>query len=81
MLLEGVKTKHSSRGTDVKLKEDFASRKSHEPIAVTEDKEQEALKGDPGSPTILVQEVNLQVRRRRDQLLVLSGDLDGSCRQ
>jgi hypothetical protein len=35
---------------DVKFEEDFASRKSHEPIPVTEDEEQEALKAEPGSP-------------------------------
>jgi hypothetical protein len=35
---------------DVKFEEDFASRKSHEPIPVTEDEEQEALKVEPGSP-------------------------------
>jgi hypothetical protein len=36
---------------DVKFEEDFASRKSHEPIPVTEDEEQEALKVEPGSPS------------------------------
>jgi hypothetical protein len=35
---------------DVKFEEDFASRKSHEPIPVTENEEQEALKVEPGSP-------------------------------
>jgi hypothetical protein len=35
---------------DVKFEEDFASRKSHEPILVTKDEEQEALKVEPGSP-------------------------------
>jgi hypothetical protein len=37
---------------DVKLEEDFASRKSHEPTLVVEDEEQEALKVEPGSPII-----------------------------
>lgn len=35
---------------DLKFREDFASRKSHEPILVTEDEEQEAPKVEPGSP-------------------------------
>jgi hypothetical protein len=34
---------------DVKFKEDLASRKSHEPILVTEDGEMEALKVEPRS--------------------------------
>jgi hypothetical protein len=37
---------------DVKFEEDFACRKSHEPIPMTEDEEQEALKVEPRSPTI-----------------------------
>jgi hypothetical protein len=37
---------------DVKFEEDFASRKSHEPIPVAEDEEQEASKVEPGSPMI-----------------------------
>jgi hypothetical protein len=37
---------------DVKFKEDFASRKSHEPILVTEDEEQEASKVEIGSLVI-----------------------------
>jgi hypothetical protein len=66
---------------DVKFEEDLASRKSHETLPVTEDEEQEALKVESRSSTTSSAEVNLQVRRRRDQpLLVLSGDLDGSCR-
>jgi hypothetical protein len=35
---------------DVKFKEDFASKKSHEPIPMTENKPQEAPKVEPGSP-------------------------------
>jgi hypothetical protein len=35
---------------DVKFEEDFASRKSHEPIPVIEDQAFEALKVKPGSP-------------------------------
>jgi hypothetical protein len=37
---------------DVKFKEDFASRKSHEPIPVTEDEEQEAPKVESRSSVI-----------------------------
>jgi hypothetical protein len=37
---------------DVKFEEDFASRKSHEPIPMTEDEEREALKVNLGSPVI-----------------------------
>jgi hypothetical protein len=33
---------------DVKFEEDFASRKSHEPIPVTKDEEREASKAEPG---------------------------------
>ena len=35
---------------DLKFAEDFASKKSHEPILVTEDEEHKALKVDPWSP-------------------------------
>jgi hypothetical protein len=35
---------------DVKFEENFASRKSHEPILVTNDEEEEAPKVDPRSP-------------------------------
>jgi hypothetical protein len=35
---------------DVKFEEDFASRKSHEPIPVTKDEEQEASKVEPRPP-------------------------------
>jgi hypothetical protein len=35
---------------DVKFEEDFASKKSHEPIPVTENEEQEAPKVEPRSP-------------------------------
>ena len=38
---------------DVKFEEDFASRKSHEPIPVIEDEEQEASKFEPRSPKTL----------------------------
>jgi hypothetical protein len=37
---------------DVKFEEDFASRKSHEPIPMIRDEEQEAPKVEPGSPMI-----------------------------
>ena len=37
---------------DVKLEEDFAFRKLHEPILVTKDEEQETLKVEIGSPKI-----------------------------
>jgi hypothetical protein len=37
---------------DVKFEEDFASRKSHEPTLVAEDKKQEASKVEPRSPVI-----------------------------
>jgi hypothetical protein len=37
---------------DIKVKEDFASRKSHEPITMTKDEDQEATKLEPGSPVI-----------------------------
>ena len=36
---------------DVKFEEEFASKKSHKPIPVIEDEEQEAPKVEPGSPT------------------------------
>jgi len=35
---------------DAKFEEDFEIRKSHEPLPVIEDEEQEALKVEPGSP-------------------------------
>jgi hypothetical protein len=35
---------------DVKFEEDFGSRKSHEPIPITEDEEQETLKVEQRSP-------------------------------
>jgi hypothetical protein len=37
---------------DVKVEEEFASRKSHEPIPVIDDEEQETLKVEPGSLVI-----------------------------
>jgi hypothetical protein len=37
---------------DVKFEEDFASKKSHDPILVTKDEEKEALKVDLGSPVV-----------------------------
>ena len=37
---------------DVKFEEDFASKKSHDPILVTKDEEQEASKVDPRSPVV-----------------------------
>jgi hypothetical protein len=37
---------------DVKFKDDFASRKAHEPTPMAEDEEQKALKVEWGSPVI-----------------------------
>jgi hypothetical protein len=64
---------------DVKFEEDFASRKSHEPIPVIEDEEQEAPKVEPESPQS--PSSGQQRSGEEDERVApssLSGDLDGS---
>jgi hypothetical protein len=46
------KQRNTVLNRDVKFEEDFVSRKSHEPILVIEDEEEEALKVEPRSPVI-----------------------------